>query len=309
MARGVVSGKKAYHEISHLPPDAWLPHLRAGVSEDGWHWDWTTLGTLAAARARRPLTAQVVAKSPGVWAAESLLVALPRFAIELGGELRVRSRLRDGASCQAGTVVAELKGTARTLLALERPFLNLAQYVGGIATRTRSLVDRTRAACPSRPPRISATRKTLPGYRDLALHGILCGGGHPHRLNLGGGVLIKENHIAAAGGIARAIAGARAAAPHGLRIEIEVRDAAELGRALAEGADAVLLDNFSPAEVRQALARIERASGPRPIVEVSGGLSETTIADYAQKGVDVLSVGSLTHSVTAVDLSLLVGLR
>jgi nicotinate-nucleotide pyrophosphorylase (carboxylating) len=223
----------------------------------------------------------------------------------MGEPLTLKAQLEDGRSFKPGDVLVALKGPARTLLALERPFLNLASYVSGIATRTQGLVKLVHSECPKRPPRVTSTRKTLPGYRDIAVYGVIAGGGHAHRTSLSGGVLIKENHVAAAGGIARAIEGVREVAPHGLKIETEVRDLKELSQALSAGAEGVLLDNFTPQLVKEALRLIDKQPS-RPVVEVSGGLSEENIASYAIEGVDVLSVGSLTHSVTAVDLSLLV---
>ncbi|MGZ3687625.1 MAG: carboxylating nicotinate-nucleotide diphosphorylase [Bdellovibrionota bacterium] len=276
--------------------NSWKDLLQTGLEDDDWRWDWTTLGTLKTPEQK--ITARVVAKADGVWA------ATPLFAVieELG--VSVKSSLKDGARLKHGAVVCEWSGPARLVLAYERPFLNLAQYACGIATQTRCLVDRVERACPKRTPRVSSTRKVLPGYRELAIHGVLAGGGAAHRVSLSGGVLIKENHIAASGSIPAAIRGARAVAPHGLRVEIEVRSEKELAQALEGGADIVLLDNFTPAQVAKALARIEESS-PRPMVEVSGGITEETIASYALEGVDVLSVGSLTHSVRALDLSML----
>ena len=311
----------AYHDSAVL----WKNLLRAGLEDDAWPWDWTTLGVLpvavppaaATGRARRrsrgTLRARVVAKAPGVWVGEGLVAATNALADELWpGENRgdwVAAKAPTGARIKPGQVVAAWQGPARGVLALERPFLNLASYAGGIATQTRELVDLVTRACPHRTPRVTSTRKTLPAYRDLAVLGVQAGGGYAHRVSLSGGVLLKENHIAFAGSIARAIAGARGVAPHGLKIEVEVRSLRELGQALAAGADAVLLDNFDPSAVGQALVAIARAresGGARPVVEVSGGLNRGNIAHYALEGVDVLSVGSLTHSVTALDLSLLV---
>ena len=223
----------------------------------------------------------------------------------MGGELSIKSLVEDGEAFKPGQPVMALKGTARVLLDLERPMLNLASYVSGIATRTDGLVRRVKKACPKRTPRVTTTRKTLPGYRDLAIYGVLAGGGHAHRMSLSGGVLIKENHIAAAGSIAKAIEGARKVAPHGLKIECEVRNLAELTQALEARADGVLLDNFKVKGVRDALKLIAKQA-TAPVLEVSGGLDKENIGSYAIAGVDVLSVGSLTHSVTAVDLSLLV---
>jgi nicotinate-nucleotide pyrophosphorylase (carboxylating) len=288
----------------------WKELLHAGLREDGWQWDWTTLGTLGAAskgrsRLEKPLKARVVAKSTGIWAASSLVPALNSVAAELGGPAAMaRTRRQDGERFKPGDVLSEWNGPARLVLALERPFLNLASYVSGIATQTERLVSIVRKACPKRPPRVTSTRKTLPGYRDLGNIGVQAGGGFSHRVSLAGGVLIKENHVAAAGGIARAIEGARAIAPHGLKVQCEVRSLRELAQALSARADAVLLDNFEPAQVRAAIALCDRAA-LRPVIEVSGGLSEGNIASYSIAGVDLLSVGSLTHSVKAADFSML----
>jgi nicotinate-nucleotide pyrophosphorylase (carboxylating) len=219
--------------------------------------------------------------------------------------IQAQSKLKDGESYPAGTILVELQGKANELLAIERPFLNLAAYVSGIATITARYVQKVKKACPSNSPRVTLTRKTLPGYRDIAVQGVRMGGGFPHRVSLSGGVLIKENHIAAAGDIRTAIEGVRAVAPHGLKIEIEVRSEKELKEAVQAGAEGVLLDNFKPQEVQSALKYLKTLTH-RPFVEVSGGLTEETISAYALEGVDVLSVGALTHSVKVVDLSLLV---
>lgn len=271
--------------------------------EDDGGFDWTTLGTLT--RPDRRVRARIVAKSEGIWAADGLIEAMA--AVE--PKIRIRQKIFDGERLRAGQLVCEWQGPADRVLALERPFLNLASYTGGIAMRTFGLVEQVRKAWkgPGNPPRVTATRKTLPGYRDLAICGVLAGGGHSHRVSLSGGVLIKENHIASAGGIEAAVKGVRGIAPHGLRIEIEVRDEKELRSALNQRVDAVLLDNFSPSDARAAVKTIAKsADSDRIIVEISGGLNEENIAQYVFEGVHVLSVGSLTHSVAAIDLSLLV---
>jgi nicotinate-nucleotide pyrophosphorylase (carboxylating) len=295
-----------YH--GHL--SLWKELLQAGLSEDGWQWDWTTLGTIGAARGNKLLKARVIAKSQGVWAGASLTPALNQLATELGatGAL-AKSRLKDGDRFKPGDVLSEWNGPARLVLALERPFLNLASYASGIATQADRLVSIVRKACPRQTPRVTSTRKTLPGYRDVGNLAIQAGGGFSHRVSLSGGVLIKENHVAAAGGIARAIEGARAVAPHGLKIEIEVRSLKELAQALQAKADVVMLDNFTPDQVRAAVNQASQNQAAqtrfKPMIEVSGGLSESNIAQYAQPGVDILSVGSLTHSVKSSDFSLL----
>ncbi|MFL5813885.1 MAG: carboxylating nicotinate-nucleotide diphosphorylase [Bdellovibrionia bacterium] len=273
--------------------------LRRGLEEDGWEWDWTTLGTLRAPDQK--IRAKIIAKSHGVWAADALVEAL----MKVEPKIKAKALVANGTRLKPGMTVVEWSGPARQVLALERPFLNLASYVGGIATKTAGLVERIHEACPVKPPRLTATRKTLPGYRDLAIYGVIAGGGYSHRVSLSGGVLIKENHIAAAGGVVRAVEGVRAVAPHGLLIEIEVTNMRELEQAIAAEAGGVLLDNFSPDEIRKALNVIE-SSLHRPLVEVSGGINEDNIGDYAIEGVNILSSGSLTHSVKAIDLSLLI---
>ena len=305
------NGKKkgAYPLIHEFVAD-WKPLLRLGLAEDGWQWDWTTLGSMQTPQ--KPVRAVIVAKGSGVWAGQGLGASIESLSREVGGEVLVRSRLRNGSTVTPGTLVADWKGPARTLLALERPVLNLAAYASGVATKTAGLVGlvnqawkKLKPAPTSEAPRVTSTRKILPGYRDVAISGVYAGGGYSHRLNLSGGVLIKENHIAAAGGIQAAIDGCRSVAPHLLKIEVEVTDLKELEQALKAGADVVLLDNFNPEEIRAALKKIAVAR-QRVIVEVSGGLDESNIQDYVLDGVHILSVGALTHSVKALDLSLLV---
>ena len=204
--------------------------------------------------------------------------------------------LRDGEVAAAGTVLLQLQGNARALLAAERTALNLLQRMCGVATLTRAYVDAAAGRC-----RIVDTRKTMPGLRALDRYAVRCGGGHNHRNDLGAGVLIKENHVRAAGGVAEAVARARVHAPHTLRVECEVTDLDELREALAAGADAVLLDNMDDEQVRAAVAIVEH----KAVVEVSGGVSLERISQLAQLGIDVISVGKLTHSAPASDISLL----
>jgi nicotinate-nucleotide pyrophosphorylase (carboxylating) len=284
-----------YHEDHSF----WKELLIAGLKDDDSSWDWTSLGTIR--NPTQKLRAKIIAKSHGIWAGQSLTHTLS----QMPGIQKAASRLKDGQIFRPKTLLVEIAGTAKDVLTLERPFLNLASYASGIATRTHQLKTLIHQACPKAPPRLTLTRKTLPFYRDLAIHGVLAGGGHPHRVSLSGGVLIKENHIAAAGSIAKAIRGAKSVAPHGLKVEVEVRSTRELGEALKSGAEGVLLDNFTPAQVQSALKQIA-AVQTRPVVEVSGGIDETNIADYSIEGIDVISVGSITHSVRSCDFSLLV---
>ncbi len=284
-----------YHEL----PGIWKDLLRNGLKEDGWPWDWTTLGTRKSKN--RKLHARVIGKSEGIWAAESLVTALESLA----ENIQAKSRLSDGKKFKIGQVIVTIQGATDEILALERPFLNLAAYSSGIATTTARLVEKVQQACPNFTPRITLTRKTLPHYRDISIHSVRVGGGYPHRVSLAGGVLIKENHIAAAGSILKAVEGVRALAPHGLKIEVEVRNQSELQQAVDAHAEGILLDNFSPEQVLSSVKFLKKVKN-RPFIEVSGGLTESNISSYAIPGVDVLSVGGLTHSVQAVDLSLLI---
>ena len=211
-------------------------------------------------------------------------------------DIRAEVLLRDGEVASAGTVLMELEGNARALLAAERTALNFLQRMCGVATATRAYVDAAAGRC-----RISDTRKTMPGLRALDRYAVRCGGGHNHRNDLGAGVLIKENHVRAAGGIGEAIGRARVHAPHTLRVECEVTDLTELREALTAGADVVLLDNMDDDQVRAAVAIV----AGKALVEVSGGVSLDRITQLASLGIDVISVGKLTHSAVASDVSLL----
>lgn len=203
----------------------------------------------------------------------------------------------DGSSCSAGECALRVEGSAASILQGERVALNFVQRMSGIATRTRAFVQALPNDCRTR---IADTRKTTPGLRALERYAVRCGGGYNHRENLSSAVLIKDNHIAACGGVRHAIERARARAPHTSRITCEVSDLHELAEALATGADAVLLDNFEDAALAQAVAMV----AGRAIVEVSGGVSLERIGAIARTGVDVISVGALTHSAGAVDLGL-----
>ncbi len=284
--------------------------LARGLADDGYALDWTTLGTLGSAARTKKKSAKIVAKANGVFVGAELARAAEAESESIGFPFSAKILAEDGTRVRAGQKLVEWKGSAAGILILERPFLNLAGYLSGIATRTQTLTDLVAAewkkkGLPGAPPRVTSTRKILPHYRDAAISAVIAGGGSAHRVNLSGGVLIKENHIASAGGIVRAIKGVREAAPHGLKIEIEIRNLTELRTALSANADVIMLDNFSPDQAKAALEMIAQ-SGASPIVECSGGISEETIAKYAQPGVHILSIGGLTHSVTALDLSLLI---
>jgi nicotinate-nucleotide pyrophosphorylase (carboxylating) len=212
-------------------------------------------------------------------------------------ELSVAARVQDGASVARGAEVLELTGRAGSILHGERVALNFMQRMSAVATKTRACVDALPAGSKTR---ITDTRKTTPGLRALERYAVRCGGGHNHREDLAAAVLIKDNHIAAAGGVRRAIERAQAYAPHTSRVLCEVDSLEQLQEALDAGADAIMLDNFDDAAVARAVALV----GGRAIIEVSGGVDKQRIPALASLGVDVISIGALTHSAGSVDLGL-----
>ncbi|MBN1773536.1 MAG: carboxylating nicotinate-nucleotide diphosphorylase [Deltaproteobacteria bacterium] len=204
----------------------------------------------------------------------------------------------DGDRAKPGDVLARVEGPARSLLAAERVALNFLQRLSGVATLTRQYVDAVPAGCPTR---ILDTRKTTPGLRAFERHAVRCGGGVNHRSDLAGGILIKDNHIAACGGsVAEAVRRALAGAGPTQQVEVEVATLEQLAEALGAGARAVLLDNMTPALVAEA---VKRTAG-RAALEVSGGVRLEQVAEFARTGVDFISVGALTHSAAAADVSL-----
>lgn len=218
-------------------------------------------------------------------------------------DLAFVQRAADGEAVARGTVLAEVRGLARSILSAERLALNLLQRMSGIATTTRRFVEAV-AAWPN--VRIVDTRKTTPGHRLLEKYAVRVGGGHNHRFGLFDAVMIKDNHIQAAGGIAAAVARARAAIPHTMTIEVETESLREVEQALEAGADIIMLDNMDTEQMKEAV-RLIRSRAPRTIIEASGGVRLETVAAIAATGVDVISAGSLTHSVRAVDISLDLG--
>jgi nicotinate-nucleotide pyrophosphorylase (carboxylating) len=235
-----------------------------------------------------------------VTAGEDLVVcgleAAARVFARVDPAIVVRRVARDGDRMKAGGVVMRVQGPTIGILTAERTALNFLQRLSGIATQARRYADRVAGL----GVRIADTRKTTPGWRSLEKQAVRCGGCFNHRSSLGEHILIKDNHIAAAGSIAKAVERARAAAPHTAKIEVEAKTPAEVRAALRAGAEVILLDNMTPGQVRLAVATIAGAAA----VEVSGGVRFETLRDYAVPGVDVISVGALTHSAPAADLSL-----
>jgi len=267
--------------------------IDAALAEDVGAGDFTTLWTVPADRHAQ---AAIVAKAPGVIAGSEVAVEVFR---RVDPALRVDVAAGDGSAVAPGDVVMRIAGSARAILTAERTALNFLQQLSGVATVTRRYVD----AVAGTGARVIDTRKTTPGMRLLEKAAVVAGGGSNHRVGLYDMVMIKDNHIAAAGGIIPAVEAVRVRNGRGLRVEIETSTLAEVGQALAARVDRVMFDNMDPAMMREAVA-LAAAAAPRPETEASGGITLATIRAYAETGVDFISVGALTHSVTALDLGL-----
>ncbi len=267
--------------------------LDLALAEDIGGGDITSALTVPAGRQAR---GRLLAKAAGV--VSGLAVAAEVFR-RVDPAITFTPLVADGDAVMAMTPIATVEGPAPSLLAAERVALNLVQRLSGVATVTARYV----AAVSGTKARIVDTRKTTPGLRALEKAAVRHGGGHNHRFGLTDGVLIKDNHLAAVGGanrVARAVALARQGAPHTLRIEIEVTTLDELAQALEAGADIVLLDNMEVAALRKAVAM----TAGRALLEASGRVTLETVAEIAATGVDLISVGALTHSAPALDISL-----
>ena len=236
---------------------------------------------------------------------ESAVIAgipvIGKVCAAVGGMVEVREHVHDGARVQPAAVLAALAGPAHTLLAAERVVLNFLQHLSGVATLTAQYV----AAVDGYQCRIVDTRKTIPGLRVLEKYAVRVGGGFNHRSGLDDGILIKNNHITAAGGVQPAVTAARAGAPHGLKVEVECATLSDVDAALSAGAEIIMLDNMSVDEIAQAVHRI--AGGA--VVEVSGGVKLETVRAMAATGAQIISIGALTHSAPAVDLHMLLSLE
>jgi len=223
----------------------------------------------------------------------------PRRQAQTRFEVISHPEMFDGVRVHDGQVLAVIRHNARVLLSCERVILNLMQHLSGIATNTRKFVD----AIQGTQARVLDTRKTVPGLRALEKYAVLCGGGTNHRLDLASGILIKNNHISLGGGLRTALANALERRQAGQRVQIEVRSARELNEALEVGAEAILLDNMTPEQVKNCVDSIREEKRWIPI-EASGGIVLSNIREYAETGVDFISVGALTHSATAADISM-----
>jgi nicotinate-nucleotide pyrophosphorylase (carboxylating) len=264
--------------------------LDMALAEDIGPGDVTTLCTVPEGRRIR---GSYIAKEPGVVCG---LPVAARIFEKLDAGVEFVPLVKDGDAVKKGETLAEVTGDARAILAGERTGLNLLQRLSGIATRTADAVR----AIKGTKCRVVDTRKTTPGMRALEKYAVRCGGGSNHRFNLSDGVLIKDNHIVAAGGVAAAVRAAREKAPHTLKIEVEAENLDMLREALAAGADIIMLDNMDI----PAMAEAVKLVAGRALVEASGNMGDRDLRAVAETGVDLISVGALTHTVRAMDISL-----
>jgi nicotinate-nucleotide pyrophosphorylase (carboxylating) len=234
-----------------------------------------------------------IAKEAGVICGIELLSAV--FTM-LDERVHVTPRIKDGDTAEAGETIAEIRGPARAILTGERTALNFIRHLSGIATQTSKAVR----SVAGTKTQIIDTRKTTPGLRLLEKYAVRCGGGKNHRFGLSDGILIKDNHIVAAGGIKQAVEKARQNAPHTLKIEVETESTQQIDEALSAGADIIMLDNMSNQQMTDAVGRI----GGRALTEASGNMGDKDLRAVAGTGVSFISIGALTHSVKALDISL-----
>ncbi len=291
IAKAAKSAQQPKVAPAPLPAPTVEAAINAALAEDlGLQGDITTNATVAATAKAE---AVIAARKPGVIAGLQLAEAAFRA---LDPNVRFDVVVADGESVEKGSIVARISGNARALLTAERVALNYMSRLSGIATLTQSYVT----AIQGTAAKITDTRKTTPGLRAFEKYAVRCGGGQNHRTGLFDAVLIKDNHIVAAGGIARAIVAAQAAAGHMVKIEVEVDTLAQLDEVLQHKVDAILLDNMTPDQLR---AAVKRVAG-RCLTEASGGVNLETVRAIAESGVDMISVGALTHSATVLDLGL-----
>ncbi len=268
--------------------------IDAALAEDVGAGDWTTLWTVPESRRAE---AEIVAKAEGVVAGVDVAVAT---FLRVDPSLEVEVAAPDGTAVATGDAVLRVRGAARSILTGERVALNLLQRLSGVATVTRRYVE----AVAGTGARVIDTRKTTPGMRRLEKRAVVSGGGANHRVGLHDMVLIKDNHIAAAGGISAAVAAVRAANHAGLKVEVETTTLGEVAEALACGVDRIMFDNMPVPLLRRAVSLVGVAGPGGPETEASGGITLETIRAVAETGVELISVGALTHSAPSLDLSL-----
>lgn len=264
--------------------------VKRALAEDIGSGDVTTLLTVPPETRAH---AVMVVKSAGVIAGLPLVAEVYR---QIDPSVEVANEVADGASVEPGAILCRLTGSARSLLTGERVALNFVQRLSGVATKTSRFVR----LVADTDARIIDTRKTTPGLRALEKYAVRMGGGFNHRFGLYDAVLIKDNHLAAGGGVAATVRAVKTQAPHVMTITVECDTLAQVEEAIEAGADILLLDNMTPDEMAQAVKFIDG----RALTEASGGINEQTVAAAAHSGVDVISVGALTHSAVALDIGL-----
>jgi nicotinate-nucleotide pyrophosphorylase (carboxylating) len=274
-----------------LPALVIEPLVRAALLEDLGRAGDITTDSIIAPDARA--TVQLVAREPGVVAGTACAVLAWQL---VDPTITATIHLPDGSRVQPGSVIGTIEGPARGLLTAERVALNFLGHLSGVATGTATIAD----AIAHTTAKVCDTRKTIPGLRALQKHAVRAGGGANHRFGLDDAVLIKDNHVAVAGGIANAVRAVRANAGHMVKVEVEVDDLAQLRELLELRVDAVLLDNMGPDQLREAVALVDG----RMITEASGRITPETVVPIAEAGVDLISVGWLTHSVRVLDIGL-----
>jgi len=299
LVKGIVMLTRATESLieSLLYPTGFISPLeiedavaRALVEDLGRAGDVTSIATIPPGTPSRTV---MVARKPGTISGLPIAAACFR---KLSPDIAIVPAVRDGATVEAGTPLMHINGDARAVLSAERVALNFVQHLSGIASATAAYV---RKAGPGKT-RICCTRKTTPGLRALEKYAVRCGGGINHRFGLDDAILIKDNHIAACGSVGAALRAARAKAGHLMKVEVEVDNLAQLHEALEHDPDVIMLDNFSLEELREAV----RVVAGRVVLEASGGVTLETVRAIAETGVDMLSVGALTHSASSLDLGL-----
>ena len=282
--------------MRRLPDTLIEPVVRMALAEDLGRAGDVTAAACIPADAR--MKAAFVARKPGVLAG---IDAVRLSVSAMDPAARIDIRAHDGDAFDRGATLAVIEANARAFLSAERTALNILGRLSGVATLTRTYVE----AVAGTRARIADTRKTTPGLRALEKHAVACGGGINHRFGLDDAILIKDNHVAVCGGVSQAVRRARAFAPHLMKVEVEVDGLDQLDQVLAllpegVGPDVVMLDNFSLADLREAVRRVDG----RLVLEASGGVDLTTVRGIAETGVDVISVGALTHSAPVLDIGL-----
>lgn len=282
-----------------LPDTLILPVIRMALAEDlGRAGDVTAAACIPEAARMR---ARFTARKPGVLAG---IDCVRLTVLEMDPKASIDLRMADGDAFAAGAVLAEIEADARAFLSAERTALNLLGRMCGIATLTRTYVE----AVAGTGARIADTRKTTPGLRALEKHAVRCGGGVNHRFGLDDAILIKDNHVVVCGGVVEAVQAARSHVGHLMKIELEVDGLGQFEQALAmvadgHGPDVIMLDNFDNAELAEAV-KLRRDAGLKVVLEASGGVNLQTVRGIAETGVDVISVGALTHSAPVLDIGL-----